>query len=249
MSARFYAPEVRGQGERLALSPEEAAHLARVLRLKRGAPVIVFDGRGHEFDATVLETTRSQAIVGVGAARTPMDEPTVAVTLAQAVLKGDSMDEVVRDAVMMGAAAIQPVLSRRSEATLAAVARGRRVERWQRVAVSSAKQCGRATVPPILQPRSFEATVEDLVQRRLPSPGYMLVEPAARADARPVTVLASAAPAEATVIVGPEGGWTTEEIARAAASCHLVRIGARTIRANAMSTVALSALFTLWREF
>lgn len=249
MNARFYAPDVRGEGEQLALPEDEAAHLSRVLRLKRGAPVIVFDGRGREFDAVVREATSTTALLDIGAARTPMGEPKVAVTLAQTMLKGDSMDEVVRDAVMMGVAAIQPMISERSEITLAAAARGRRLERWQRIAVSSAKQCGRATVPPLLEPRSFESVIEAIAHLRLPAPGYMLVEPATQADVRPLTELEHAAPREATMIVGPEGGCTPDEIARASASCHLVRIGGRTLRANAMPVVALSAFFTLWREF
>ena len=70
-------------------------------------------------------------------------------TLVASVLKGDKMDDVVRDAVMLGVAAIQPVVSERSETSMAAMARSGRVARWQRIAVSSAKQCGRAVVPPI----------------------------------------------------------------------------------------------------
>ena len=82
-------------------------------------------------------------------------------TLAQAVLKGDKMDDVVRDAVMMGVAAIQPIVTARSEVTRAALERGHRRERWQRVAVSSAKQCGRAVVPAVLEPVAFSTTVYD----------------------------------------------------------------------------------------
>ena len=70
-------------------------------------------------------------------------------TLVISVLKGDKMDDVVRDAVMLGVGAIQPVVSERAETSLATMARSGRVARWQRIAVSSAKQCGRAVVPPI----------------------------------------------------------------------------------------------------
>jgi 16S rRNA (uracil1498-N3)-methyltransferase len=173
----------------------------------------------------------------------------VAVTLAQAVLKGDKMDGVIRDAVMMGVASILPVVTSRSEITLASLTRGRRHERWQRVTVSSAKQCGRATIPAVLEPRSFEIVADDLTHLRLPGPGFMLVEPGALAGASALTELDPAPPREATLMIGPEGGWTSDEIKRASASCRLLTLGTRTIRADAMPIVALTALFTHWREF
>ena len=93
-------------------------------------------------------------------AREPVPEPCVAVTLGQAVLKGDKMDDVVRDAVMLGVADVLPVVSARSETTLAALRKARRVERWQRIAISSAKQCGRAVVPTVHEPARLTTIVE-----------------------------------------------------------------------------------------
>ena len=92
------------------------------------------------------------------------------------------MDDVVRDAVMIGVAAIQPVITARSEVTRASVERGRRRERWERIAVSSAKQCGRALVPVILEPEPFDAVAMLVDERQLPGPALMLVEPQAGAD-------------------------------------------------------------------
>lgn len=211
-----------------------------------GSPVIVFDGRGREFDAVVQKAGKSEALVAVGAPRAvAAREPRVLVTLAQAVLKGDKMDAVVRDAVMMGAAAIQPIVTSRTEVTLAALERGRRRDRWQRVAVSSSKQCGRAVVPEVLEPMAFETLVA-------PGPigsAFMFVEPAAARKVMPVASVGADPPDEAAVFVGPEGGWTPEEIDTGARVTHLVTMGSRTFRAEAMALVALSALFTVWKEF
>ena len=132
--------------------------------------------------------------------------------------------------------------------TLAAVARGRRVERWQRIAVASAKQCGRATVPPILEPRLFSDVPAALGRLALPGPGLMFVEPSAAGGAIALGDLDSAAPHETTVLIGPEGGWTPEEIELASAACRLVTLGSRTLRADAMAVVAMAALLTRWRE-
>jgi 16S rRNA (uracil1498-N3)-methyltransferase len=165
------------------------------------------------------------------------------------VLKGDKMDDVVRDAVMMGVAALQPIMAMRTETTPAVMRRGRRRERWERIAVASAKQCGRATVPAILEPRAFSDAVAAVGQMTLPSPGIMFVEPSAADGALTLAGLAGASPREATIVIGPEGGWTPEEIERGSAACRLVTLGARTLRADAVPIIALTALFALWGEF
>jgi 16S rRNA (uracil1498-N3)-methyltransferase len=159
------------------------------------------------------------------------------------------MDDVVRDAVMMGAAAIQPIVTTRSEVTLATLHRGRRRERWERIAIASAKQSGRATVPPILEPRAFEEIAGQLAHLILPGPGLMFVEPSAAIGALTLADVADPAPRETTVFIGPEGGWEPTEIDRGAAVCRLVTLGGRTLRADAMPVVALAALFALWKEY
>jgi len=249
VSTRFYAPGPYATGDELTLPGDEARHLSRVLRLAAGEVVRVFDGAGAEFAATILDVTKSDVRLRVGERELPAPEPRVAITLAQAVLKGDGMDDVVRDAVMLGAAAIQPLLTTHTEVSLAFLARSARRERWSRIAVSSAKQCGRAVVPPILEPVSLVGALA--VGGDTPS-RVMLVEP------RAVTPCASLAdtlradrarPSTATLFVGPEGGWSPGEISSAATTCRLVTLGGRTLRANAMALVAMSALFTAWGEY
>ena len=245
MNARFYAP-ASARGKTVALPDDEGQHLTRVLRLKPGSPIVVFDGRGHEFDAVVEKAGKAEVLVAVGAARAAAGrEARVPITLAQAVLKGDKMDDVVRDAVMMGVAAIQPIVTARSEVTLGSLARGGRRERWQRIAVSSAKQCGRAVVPEVIEPIAFE----ELVEPGSIGSAFTFVEPMSARKVVPLASLESAPPAEASIFIGPEGGWTAEEIELAAAVTHLVTLGRLTFRADLMAVVAVSALFTLWREF
>jgi len=228
------------------LQDDEAQHLTRVLRIEAGATIRVFDGRGREFEAVVETAGKAEVRIVVGVRRVaPAREARIAVTLAQAVLKGDKMDHAVRDAVMMGAAAIQPVVAIRSEVTLASLQRRRSQERWQRIAVSSAKQCGRAVVPSVLEPLEFD----EVVGVGPIGSAFMLVEPHAAEKVMPLAALPAEMPDEASIFTGPEGGWTPEEIDHAAAVAHLVTLGTRTFRADAMAVVALSAFFTLWKEF
>ena len=116
--ARFFAPAAGVPGDRILLPVDEAEHLTRVLRLSSGDRVRVFNGRGAEFEAVVDAADREGVRLTIGAPCVPAPEPRVAITLAQAVLKGDKMDDVVRDAVMMGVAAIHPIVTARSEISL-----------------------------------------------------------------------------------------------------------------------------------
>jgi 16S rRNA (uracil1498-N3)-methyltransferase len=171
-------------------------------------------------------------------------EPAVPVTLAQAVLKGEKMDEVVRDAVMLGVAAVQPIVTRRTEATVAALVRGARVDRWRRVALASAKQSRRAVLPDVRMPLTFENFLDEpAAALRL-----MLVEPGATSGAEPLSALRQErAPADATLMIGPEGGWDEREWSAARErGIRLVSLGPRTLRADAVPVAAISVLEFLW---
>jgi 16S rRNA (uracil1498-N3)-methyltransferase len=239
--ARFYAPAAGVTGDRILLPVDEAEHLTRVLRLSIGDRVRVFDGRGAEYEAVVDAQDREGVRLMVGAPCSPAPEPRVAITLAQAVLKGDKMDEVVRDAVMIGVTAIQPLVTARTEISLAVLTRSRRRERWERIAVSSAKQCGRAVVPRILEPQPLAGV-------SVPRPVLVLAEPGVGSGV-PLRDLDSGIPEQATLLVGPEGGWTADEVRVAAGLGTLVTLGGRTLRADAMALVALAAVFARWGEF
>jgi 16S rRNA (uracil1498-N3)-methyltransferase len=244
---RFYSPDAHAPGDLVPLPADEARHLLQVLRLGTGTAVRMFNGRGAEFDAVVEGIEGRHVSVRLIASRDATPEPRVAVTLAQSVLKGNKMDDLVRDAVMMGVVAVQPVVSGRTEVTVAALARSRRPERWARIAVASVKQCGRAFVPHIQPPISITALLDSLGSAES-GPALMFVEPGASMHAVALTDADLPAPTAATLIIGPEGGWTPEELERASHVCHLLTLGRRTLRADAMPLVALAALFATWKE-
>jgi 16S rRNA (uracil1498-N3)-methyltransferase len=246
--ARFHAPAAQAPGDHVTLLPEEAAHLTRVLRLGVGAAVRVFNGRGAEFHGIVDTVGKRSVDIIVGAPCEPIPERRTRITLAAAVLKGDKMDDVVRDAVMMGVATIQPLVTARTEMPIAALVRAHRRERWERVAVASVKQCGRAVLPAVLEPREFNLWLPGADVHGEPSPPLLLVEPGASPAAIPLADVERAVPAEATIVVGPEGGWDSDEIARAAAACRLVTLRTATLRADAAPIVALAALLAHWGD-
>jgi 16S rRNA (uracil1498-N3)-methyltransferase len=156
------------------------------------------------------------------------------------------MDAAIRDAVMLGAAAVQPFVARRSEVSLAALVGGGRRARWQKIAVASAKQCGRAVVPPVRDPLTFDGLMDSLDARGAGGPILLLAEPSAGAEVAAIGQIETTAPRSAVVVVGPEGGWAAEELARAAGRCRFVSLGGRTLRAETVPLVALTALLTRW---
>lgn len=243
---RFFAPALDPGDEIVQLPRDEGEHLTRVLRLGVGDTVSVFDGRGREFVAKVSSIARRDVRVQLMSRIEPAAECTVPLTLAQAVLKADKMDDVVRDAVMMGVVALQPIVSHRTETTVAALLRGQRVERWQRVALASVKQSRRALLPEIRMPLTLETYLADPPSAlRL-----MLVEPSTGTDGVSLSMLQrEPPPQDAALMVGPEGGWTVEECRMAvAAGVRPVTLGQRTLRADAVPVAAISVLQFLWGE-
>ena len=243
---RFFAPTLDAGDEATTLPRDEAEHLTRVLRLGTGDTVAVFDGRGREFLARVTAADRRHVRVQLVSRIEPAAEPAVALTLVQAVLKGDRMDDVVRDAVMLGAAAIQPIVTKRTEVTVAALLRGARVDRWRRVALASVKQSRRAVVPEIRTP----LTLETYLAEPAAALRVMLVEPSASAGAEPLSILrGTAVPVDAAVLVGPEGGWADGEADLAhAAGVRVLTLGHRTLRADAVAVAAVSVLQFIWGD-
>lgn len=244
MIARVYLPDASVSGGRATAPADETRWLRDVLRLRPGAAVRVFDGRGREWDATIAALGRDGATLELGAARTPHGEPRVRYTVVMPALKGDAADTVVRDVVMMGASAILPVVTARTEIGRVALERGRRQARWQRVAIASAKQSGRAVVPVVAEPVAFDiaAAADHRGSARL-----LFVEPAVGATACSVGDVP--APAAVVLATGPEGGWTGDEVQAAVdAGWRLVRLGGRVLRAETAPLVAMAACQAVWRD-
>lgn len=244
MRPRFHVPALASAAGRVDLPEDEAEHLVRVLRLGVGDEVDVFDGRGGLWSAEVVQAGKKSATVRLIAPGAPAAELGVRLSLVVSVLKGDKIDDVIRDAVMLGVTSIRPVISERSEVSLAAIARSSRIARWQRIAVASAKQCGRAVVPdiPDAVPFDWYAAEETSAAR------VLCVEPsAALGEVVPPRAIPRAD--EVHLIIGPEGGWSVAEVAAVHDSgAMLMSLGGRTLRADSVPIVALAALLTTWGE-
>ena len=242
---RFYAPGFVLDRE-IALPEDEGHHLAKVMRLKPGEVVAIFDGQGNEAAACIQTIRGRQVIVKPTEKRVPAREPAIAITLGQALLKSDKMDRVIRDAVMLGVTAIRPFASDRTEVARAAVRAGGRQERWDRTAISSVKQCGRAVVPAVHP----AVELSELLAAQHDELCLMFAEPGAKGgELTTLESLETRVPAKATVLIGPEGGWEPEELRDAvAAGVMLVTLGQRVLRADAAGALAIAVLQYVWKD-
>jgi 16S rRNA (uracil1498-N3)-methyltransferase len=227
----------------LTLPPGPSAHIAKVLRLRAGAALTVFDGRGGEYAAQIMALERDGVRVHLGVHDSIEREATVAVTLLQCLARGERMDWIVQKATELGVAAIVPVIAEHSVVRLDEPAAARRRLHWQAVAISACEQCGRNRIPDITSPLQLEQACARATGARL------LLDPggtqslASAASALPVGAAAPGAAVSVSVLIGPEGGLSPRELASAQQQGFTAcRLGPRILRAE---TAPLAALATI----
>lgn len=244
-SPRIFVDGPLAAGQQTELPAAASQHLLAVLRLRVGAPLVVFDGRGGEHPARLVEAGRGRARIEVGEHRAVERESPLTMTLLQGLARGERMDTVVQKATELGVARIVPVAAARSVVQLADARAGKRVAHWQAVAVAACEQCGRNRVPEITAPM-------DLVEAcRLAA-----AEATTRLwalDAEGGVPLAAAPPSRGdrvALLVGPEGGLAEDELETAALiGFKRLRLGPRVLRTETAGPAALAALQALAGDF
>jgi 16S rRNA (uracil1498-N3)-methyltransferase len=225
----------------VTLASDEARHMREVLRLKSGDEVYVFNGEGKEFHCRVEESRRDSARLHIVAEVEPArPESPLRLTLGVALLKSDKFELVVQKATELGVVRIVPVTTRRADVHLRDKSdASKRVTRWHRIALESAKQSGRALVPEVAAPVSFDEFLE-LAPRD--AQGKLMFSERAGQSLVEFTNNFSGKPQSIAALVGSEGGWTDEEIALAReAGWTIVTLGGRTLRAET-AAIAVTAL-------
>jgi len=238
---RIHHPATLAAGLSVELGDSAANHVARVLRLPAGAPLILFDGTGGECEAVVETINKRRVVARVLAHHAHEREAPLELWLAQGISRGERMDYTVQKAVELGVNRIVPLFTERCGVQLTGERLDKRVQHWQAVAISACEQCGRNRLPDIAAPRSLRAWLAE----SSPALGLVL-DP--EAD---MTLSTLAAPTGAvSLLIGPEGGLTDEEIASAKQAGYLgLRLGPRILRTETAAVAALSALLARWGDF
>ncbi|TAL87032.1 MAG: 16S rRNA (uracil(1498)-N(3))-methyltransferase [Rhodanobacter sp.] len=221
-----------------SLPSAPAEHVARVLRLVAGDAVILFNGDGFDYPATLVAVGKREVTVRITARQRLNNESPLKLTLAQAVARGDKMDLIVQKATELGASCIVPLLTERSEVKLDANRAGKRLQHWQAVAASACEQCGRARLPDICAPTALAAWLEILGKHDTVRLALM---PTATLTPREVRFGNQAG----LLVVGPEGGLGARDIdALEGAGFAGLRLGPRILRTETAGLAALAALQT-----
>lgn len=241
-SNRLFVASVPREGAELRLDGDVAHYVARVLRLKAGAPVVLFDGSGDEVAATVKAVSRKGVLLGVGARRARSVESPLPIHLAQSISRGERMDMVVQKATELGVRRITPLLTARSVVRFDVERATRRRQHWLRIARSACEQCGRNVPPAIDPPTAFAHWIgsagNDGEARLLLDPRAELSLGASLDRPRPLRLL-----------IGPEGGLSEAErdeaLAAGYAACTL---GPRILRTETAAVAALAVLQARWGD-
>jgi len=230
---RLFVPSTQAAGGRVRIKGAELRHL-RTLRLRPGDVLVVFDEQGAEHEVRLERVGGREASAAIVATAQPAREPPLALVLAPALLKSAKMDLVVQKATELGVARIATVRSRHTIGT-------GHPERWQRIALAAAKQSGRTAVPVVDPP----VALADLV--RQPWPGVRVIcwegERSTRLAALPPRADA------AIIVVGPEGGFATDEVGDARAHGFTpVGLAPRILRAETAAVVAVALCLHRWGD-
>jgi 16S rRNA (uracil1498-N3)-methyltransferase len=240
---RIYFPESIPEHGVCDLPPSKAHHVAHVLRLAEGDPVLLFDGRGTAHDAVILRCARGAVSVRVSARRSEDRESPLQLTLAQAVSSGERMDYTVQKAAELGVAALQPLMAERCVVRLAGERAAKRVQHWQAVVAAACEQCGRNVVPEV---RPLLALRDWLQQPAEPGGLRLLLAPGAATGLQQLPRPAGGI----TVLAGPEGGLTPAEADDAVRAGFVpLRLGPRVLRTETAAVALLAALQALWGDF
>lgn len=222
------------QWDQAELTGDEAKHLAQVLRIKTGAEVTVFDGKGRRAQARVCDVSRNRVSLELGQITTS-SPPLPAVTLAQAIPKGKNMELIVQKAVELGVARIQPLITQHTVVQPGS----NKADKWRRIALEACKQCGQDTLPEIAEPIPFE----EWIQTTHTCDRSIIASLAA--GARPMREVLRDCPQlqSCCLMIGPEGDFSPQETKAALEAGYLpVTLGDIVLRVETASLFCLSAL-------
>jgi len=236
---RIHTAQALQAGARVELEQRQAHYVARVLRMRAGDALILFNGTGGQYPATLQTVGKNAVVVSTGDFEPLERESPLALHLGIAVSRGDRMDWVVQKATELGVRSITPLTSERTEVRLKGERAEKKLRHWQQVATSACEQCGRNRLPVVNTLQLLHDWCE-----RVEADVRLVLDPAADSSDP-----GAAAPASVALLVGPEGGFSAEEIAAArAAGFHSLLLGPRVLRTETAPLAAISLLQARWGD-
>ncbi len=226
----------------MELDADRSRYLTRVLRLRGGDSLLVFNGDGDEFRATMLSAGKNSATLRIDEQTVAQTESKLRVHLVQGISRGERMDFVVQKATELGIKRITPVLTEYGVVKLDSGRAEKRRDHWQKVAASACEQCGRVRLPLVEAPVTLK---EWFGSAPANVDAQLILQPGA---AMPLAAI-SAPPTKVCLLIGPEGGFSDNEYEDAeVVGFRPVAIGPRILRTETAAIAALAILQSLWGD-
>ena len=226
----------KSPNQQAIITGEDSKHITKSLRMKVGESLVLCNGQGMDYHCTISSMDEHQVVVSVNSSVPTISEPSVSVTLYQGLPKSDKMDSVVQKAVEMGVTHIVPMLTQRCVSRPDQKSAQKKVERWQKISVEAAKQCGRGILPPVSPVTDFSAALrqaasESTILFFYEGGGQSLqqcIDPSCKAY---------------SIFIGPEGGFAEEEVKQAInTGAYDITLGKRILRTETAGMALMSVL-------
>ncbi len=244
---RFFVALENIKEDEIVVQGQDVIHIRNVLRLGPGDNVAIFDGEGFQYRAEITSTTRDEVKCKVLSRDLVQNESPVEIVLGQSVLKGTKIDDIVRKSCELGVASVVPLVTQRCALKLKSSDQDKKIERWQKISLGASKQSGRARVPSILKTmKSIEEFCSHYANYEIKlifheDENSLRFSELERGDSAIKNV---------ALLVGPEGGWTENEIKTAIEyGFRIVSLGPRILRAETAPIAVLSIVQFFWGDF
>ena len=235
MSRFFVAPF---DGDTAIITGQDAHHISRVLRMQIGDSVTLCDGRGTDYACTIVSINDEAVELTVLQRAPSVTEPTVAVTLYQGIPKSEKMEWIIQKCVEIGITRIVPVMMSRCVVKLDAKDGEKKQTRWQKIAAGAAEQSGRGIIPEIAAPITFQQLLHETAD--IPTVTFY------EGGGQPLDTLVNTDTHQLAMIIGPEGGFSLDEIERLTHNgAHIATLGKRILRCETAPLVALTLVMQL----
>jgi len=238
---RIFHPDDLSTEQEIELSSQAAVHLVRVLRSKTGTDIILFNGDGNEYTASISRIERKRVWVNISASKVVVNESPLDITLVQGISRPERMDYTLQKAVELGVTAIIPLFTERCSVQLKAERIEKRLKHWQGIIISACEQSGRARIPEICSPLAFNTWLTSIDHKQT----CLTLQP----DATNSLQTIGSPEKNIMLLVGPEGGLSpTETDAVTEQGFHAVRLGPRVLRTETAALVAMSIIQSRWGD-
>lgn len=238
---RIYMDKPLDSGDSIVLDERAFQHAIKVLRLREGNELILFNGTGREYEATLQQVNKKQATVKITKIEQKDIESPLSVHLALGISKGERMDFAIQKAVELGVTDITPLYTERCVVNLDTKREAKRLEHWQGVMISACEQSGRSRLAKIHKPIDIRRNFSELPDSKL----KLTLSPYADQSLKQITE----PDGDVLILIGPEGGLSEQEVQMAIQyGFEPVRMGPRILRTETAALTALSTIQMLWGD-